>query len=530
MVRSWPYAALAFLALTSFPASAPAADDGQHQHHAGNAEKLGTVSFPTSCSAESQKAFTRALAMLHSFWYAEAREGFAAVAKGEPDCAIAYWGVAMSLYHPLWAPPGAPDMAAAREALEQAGRARLADARERAYLAAIEAFYRDDKALDHPGRAEAWHDAMERVHADYPGDDEAAIFHALSLLATAPRTDTTYTRQKQAAAILEKVWPARRDHPGVAHLLIHSYDSPGMAASGLDAARAYARIAPAAAHALHMPSHIFSRLGLWPESVASNIAAADAARKYSEQGKPSYGDEVHALDFLMNAYMQMRDLEAAERVITRLRSIPQSEEGRRPVIYARIVVPARYLVEQGLWNEASEVGPVEGEGSTRAFIHWIRGVGAARSGRVEQALAEASSLAALVENEKADPNSDGEEEFETLRLSVEAWTALAQGRKDDALHMMRRSADLCDSLIYSYAPVPAREQLGDMLMEVGRPAEALREYEVTLTSSPGRFNSLLGAAQAAAKLGDVEKSEAFLARLKKQAPKWAQSQLQSAQR
>ena len=523
-------AVLTVLCLLSFSVVRVAADDDPHSHHPGDAEQLGTVSFPTSCSPDAQKQFTRALAMLHSFWYPEARDGFAAVTKSDPDCAIAYWGVAMSLYHPLWAPPGKADVTAAREALARARLARRADNRERAYLAAIEAFYRDDDSLDHPARAEAWHKAMERLHADHPDDDEAAIFHALSLLATAPRTDTTYARQKRAAAILEKVWPVRRDHPGVAHLLIHSYDSPVMAASGVEAARAYARIAPSAAHALHMPSHIFSRLGLWQESAASNIASADAARKYSEQGKPSYGDEVHALDFLMNAYMQMRDLEAAEGVIARLRGIPQTEAGRRPVVYATVVVPARYLVEQGRWKEASEVGPVDGEGSTRAFIHWIRGVGAARSGGVEQAHAEAASLATLVEKEKADASSDGEEEFETLRLSVEAWIALAQGRTKEALRTMRRAADLFDSLIYSYSPVPAREQLADMLMETGAPAAALKEYEAALAASPGRFNSLLGAARAAAKVGDTQKSEAYLAKLRQQAPKWAQAQLQSAQR
>jgi tetratricopeptide (TPR) repeat protein len=503
---------------------APGALADPHSHHAGDADQLGSVSFPTSCSAESQAQFTKALAMLHSFWYPEAKNAFADVAGREPDCAIAHWGVAQSLFHPLWAPPAKTDLAEGTKALAKAERARLASPRERAYIAALAAYYRDHETLDHPTRAERWRRAMEKVQAAYPDDHEAAVFHALALLGTAPRTDTTYANQKKAAAILENIWPAEREHPGVAHLLIHSYDSPAMAAHGVEAARAYAKVAPAAAHALHMPSHIFSRLGLWQESAASNIASADAARRYSEAGKPSYGDEVHALDFLMNAYMQMRDLEAAERVIARLRAMPPAEPGRAQMFYATVVIPARYLVEQGRWKEAGGVGPVDGNESTRALIHWIRGTGAARSGNLRQAREEAAHLATLAAAAKKDPDSEDAEEFEALQLSVTAWTALADGRKDEALRLMRQAADLFDTLLYSYAPIPVREQLGDMLSELGRPAEALTAYEATLAARPGRFNSLLGAARAAAALGQTVKSEAFLAKLARQAPNWAAKQ------
>jgi tetratricopeptide (TPR) repeat protein len=514
------FSCLAVLAVAVLCSSASRAQEGHSHHPPGDVETLGKVDFPISCSPEAQGEFNRAVATLHSFWYPQAEKAFAAIAEREPECAIAYWGVAMSLYHPLWSPASEADAQKALAALEKAKQARTATARERGYLAAIAAYYDGFGKLDHPTRARAWSRKMEELHRKYPEDREAAIFYALSLLATARRTDTTYTNQKAATAILEKIWATDRRHPGVAHYLIHGYDSPVMAPQGLDAARAYAKIAPAAAHALHMPSHIFSRLGLWEESVESNIASAEAARRYTEQGMLSAGDEIHALDFLMNAYMQMRDLEAARGVIQRLRAIGKTEDDQHLLAYAHVVVPARYLVEQGMWQEAGIIGPMAGGATTRAMIYWIRGVGAARSGKPKLAQQSEEALALLVKSARSNPDVDYQENLEVARLSVQAWLAKAAGRSEEAVQLMREAAKRDDGIIYSRTRiVPAREQLAEMLAELGRTEEALAEYEAALQSAPGRFNALLGASRAAAALGQQAKAESYTAQLKKQAPK-----------
>ncbi|MBV9609642.1 MAG: hypothetical protein JO187_08800 [Acidobacteria bacterium] len=301
-MRTVVYFAVLLLICMSMLAVASAA---QEHDHSGMTGDLGTVSFPTSCAPGVQKQFERAVAMLHSFWYEESEKTFREVATTDPSCAIAYWGVAMSVYHPLWYPPDAASLNKGSEALAKAKAAGAKTPRERDFIGALDKFYADSDKLDHKTRAAAYEAAMEQVSAHYPDDREATIFYALALLGSASPTDKTYSHQQKAGAMLEKIFAQQPNHPGVAHYIIHSYDYPSLASRALPAARAYAKIAPAAPHALHMPSHIFTRLGLWQESIESNLASERAAKAYGERThmKSAWGQQLHAMDYLEYAYL-----------------------------------------------------------------------------------------------------------------------------------------------------------------------------------------------------------------------------------
>lgn len=309
---------------------------------AHDGETLGSVHFPISCTPTAQADFQRAVALLHSFWYEEALTAFTAITTAEPTCAMGYWGMAMSVYHPLWAPPSAATLAKGSAAIEK-GRGLTATPRERDYVAAIATFYTDHDTLDHRARAAAYEKAMAQVHARYPDDREAAVFYALALDATAAPTDKTYANQKKAAAILEKVYAEQPNHPGVAHYLIHSYDYPPLAGQGLVSARSYAKIAPAVPHALHMPSHIFTRLGLWQESIDSNLASARAGKAYyARLGKDTVWDQtLHALDYVVYAYLQTGQDTRARAVLEDLRAMPKAEPENFAAAYAYAAIPAR---------------------------------------------------------------------------------------------------------------------------------------------------------------------------------------------
>jgi hypothetical protein len=506
------YLAFAFacLALTLSAAA-------QHEHPAGEAEKLGQVNFPVSCDAAVQSRFNRSTAMLHSFWYDRAAETFAAVAEKDPACGMAYWGIAMTHYHQLWEAPRAADLKQGWAAVEKARSVGAKTERERDYIAAIEVFYKDSDKLDHHTRALAYERAMEQLHARYPDDREGTIFYALAVRANAPPGDKTYANQKKAGAILEPIFAEQSEHPGVAHYIIHCYDYPSLADKALEPARRYAKIAPDSPHALHMPSHIFTRLGLWQESIESNLASAAAARKYG-----AIGDELHAMDYLVYAYLQgARDREAEK--LLRVFPVQQTDPAYFAGLYAIGAMPARYAVERHRWAEAAalaappNVFPGGRYAWAEASIHFARALGAARTGNAEAARKGLQELASLRDSVAQTKETYWAEQVEIQQEITAAWLMLAEGKKEEALQKMRAAANHEDATdkhpVTPGVVLPARELLGDMLLELKQPAQALAEFEATLGAALNRFNALAGAARSAALSGDHKKASDYYAKL-----------------
>src|SRR6202046_5046926 len=360
--------------------------DKDHPHREDLTEtQLGTVQFPISCAASVQKAFTRGVALLHSFWYEEAEKEFLQIAKDDPDCAMAHWGIAMTLWHQLWNQPDEKVIARGLDEVHAAKRQaqKKARPRENAYIAAIAAFYSDSERLDHAARAKAYSDAMKKVYDTYPDDHEAATFYALSLLASEPHNDETFANRKAAAAILEKLFATEPEHPGVAHYLIHAYDKPQLAQLGIPAARRYAQVAPAAPHALHMPSHIFARVGLWQDDINSNLASVAATRKTAAMGMGGEGHQFHAMSFLVYAYLQSgREAEAA-KIIDELKTMPKMESmygmDFDPETNAASLFPAIYDLELRHWSDAAALTPVPGAlPGDLEITYWARAIGSAR--------------------------------------------------------------------------------------------------------------------------------------------------------
>jgi len=520
------FAVLAALAVAS-PLTADEPQAHQHQHSGTPPEKLGVVHFPVSCSEEAQRRFARATALLHSFWYDEAAKAYADVLAADPSCGMAHWGVAMSYYHPIWAPPAPDELSKGSQAAQRAKAAAPAmkTERERAYVAAVAAFYDGAQSADHRTRALRFEKALEAVARDHPGDHEAAVFHALALLGTALPTDKTYANQKKAAAILTKVLPDEPEHPGVAHLIIHSYDYPELAELGLDAARAYAKIAPSSPHALHMPSHIFTRLGLWDESIASNLASAASAKAHVEKTLPGAAsfDQLHALDYLEYAHLQEGDDARARAVLEQVSAAQKFDLPNFAAAYCLAAVPARYALERRSWKEAAAltVRPAGFPWKTfpyaEAIVHFARSMGAARSGDVaaaRQALARLDAIHGILQSSK-DVYWAGQVDIQ--RKAAAGWIAHAGGKDDEALALLRSASELedkTDKHPVTPGPVlPAREQLGDLLLELGKPAEALKEYEASNRISPNRFNGLLGAGRSAEKAGDAAKARELYGKL-----------------
>jgi hypothetical protein len=506
----------------------PAADEG-HAHEHG--EQLGKVDFPVSCNAAAQAAFQRGDALLHSFQYEDAEQAFAQAAAADATCAMAWWGTAMSLYHPVWAaanPAAAPTPADLKKGAEAVAKARAAGPktdRERDYIGAIEAFYKDAGTVDHPTRALAFETAMEQLSAKYPKDKEAAIFYAVALLGDAPPSDKTYVRQKKAAAILNTILPEAPEHPGVAHYLIHSFDYPALADLALTAARSYAKIAPSSPHALHMPSHIFTRLALWDESIASNLASRDAARKRMARlhpGATSFED-LHAQDYLAYAYLQGGRDDKAKAVLAEVAAAQTFDQEQFAAAYALAAVPARYALERRQWAEAAaltvrpETFPWAKFPYAEALTWFARGIGAARSGDAAGARADVEKLAAIQKALAEAKNGYWANQVEIQRLAAAGWLARAEKRDDEALGLARQAADLEDKTekhpVTPGAIVPARELLAEMLLDLKRPADALAEYEASLKVAPGRFNGVAGAARAAELSGDRAKARALYASL-----------------
>jgi len=490
----------------------------QHEHPAGDPGKLGKVSFPVSCDPSIQPQFSSAVAMLHSFWYEKASDTFAAVAEKDPTCGMAYWGMAMTRYHPIWEAPGPADLKAGAAALEKAKSAGAKTQRERDYIAALETFYKNSDKLDHRTRALAYEKAMEQLQARYSDDQEAAVFHALALLATAPPTDKTYANQKKAGAILEQIFVAQPEHPGVAHYIIHAYDYPPLADRALDAARRYAKIAPDSPHALHMPSHIFTRLGLWQESVDSNLASAASSQKNNAPG-----NELHAKDYLIYAYLQgARDIEAKNELQAVLKGRSDDPQYMN-WLYATGTSPARYAVERHSWAEAAALPvpantfPRERYAWTEANLHFARALGASRTGNTEAARRDLQQLGSIREILNQENNKYWADQVDIQREIAAAWITLAEGKREEALQQMRSAADHEDRTdklnVTPGVILPARELLGEMLLELKQPAQAMIEFEATLRTAPNRFNALSGAARAAKLSGDNEKAKTYYAKL-----------------
>ena len=514
---------LRFILITALVSVGVVSAQEAHQHQHDAPEKLGQVSFPVSCNNVAQQKFNRALALLHSFQYVEAELAFTEIRASEPNCAMAWWGEAMSMYHPLWLPPTTAELQKGREAIEKARTANAKTQRERDYIAALETFYKDADKLGHWERARAYAVSMERVYRRYPRDREAAIFYALALNGTAPASEKNLANRIKAAQILYRAWPHEPDHPGIAHYLIHSYDYPSMARLALPATRRYARVAPSSAHALHMPSHIFTRLGMWPDSIQSNLASATAAKAKAHPGAATH-DEIHAMDYLMYAYLQGAQDDQAKSILDQALAFSKVDEVVFQVAYAWTAIPARFALERRRWKEAASLTlptaefPWDRFRFAEANLYFARAVGAARSGNADIARQEVDKLASIqAALAGANTGYDWAGQVQIQHQTAAAWLAQAEGKTSEAAALLRAAAELEDSTdkhpVTPGAILPAREMLGDLLLELKQPAQALKEYEAVLQTAPNRFNSLCGAAHAAELAGNRQKARAYYTKL-----------------
>jgi hypothetical protein len=507
MIRSAPLLAALALAVP-LAAQAPEAHDG-------HAQQLGRVRFATSCRGFAQRGVERGVAYLHSFWYEKATEAFNAAAAADSSCAMAFWGQAMSLLHPLWTPPSPADAQVATLAIER-GLSRARTARERDYLEAIRAYYADYDHTDPTARLVRYATAMDSVRRHSPSDPEAAIFYALALIAVgqANATDTTFTYQKRADSILEPLFRREPRHPGLVHYLIHTNDVPQLAAHGLYAARRYAAIAPDVPHAQHMPSHIFTRLGLWDDDIASNRRSAAAARAYEvERGLSAMWDQrAHALDYLVYAYLQEGRDTAARRVVDEAAAAPAGyPAGSLTHEYAFAAIPARYALERGAWAAAARlaVRPAPEWPAAEAITHFARAIGAARSGDTAAARPELVALAQIESTltARAGPQAYWAGQVAIQRLAAGAWLELATGDTAAAILHSGQAADREDATqkhpVTPGPVLPARELEGDLLLAVGKPSAAAQAYTTALALSPNRSRSLFGLARAAELTGDM---------------------------
>ena len=505
----------------------------------GDLGKVGHVVLPTSCAAGVTADLQRGVALLHSFFYEEARRVFTAVATSDPSCAMAQWGIAMTHWHPIWAAPEAADFESGRAAAERASALTTALPLERDLVKAIAAFY-DSQASGDPtspsqschgvvagdirGRALAYEQAMAQVHARHPEDVEPTAFYALALLATAPPSDASYANQRKATALLEPFFVSQPNHPGVAHYLIHGYDYPELAARALPAARAYAGMAPWVPHALHMPSHIFTRLGLWNDAIAANLSAASAARKYEARFHPGAhaAEELHALDYAAYGYLQTAQDGKAAAIVAYLGTIDRTNPELDLVAgYPFATIPARYALERRRWSEAAVLTPsplAQRMPFIEANVVYARAIGAARSGNVASARADVERLGVLGEaSAKEAKFAFFVKQVELQRKAGQGWLLHAEHREIESLAAMRAAVELEDAIgkhpVTTGAVLPAREQLGDLLLEQGQPELALAEHERSLATSPNRFAGLYGAARAADRAGDRTKARAYYEKL-----------------
>jgi len=511
-------------------------------HHELTEQEVGSVHFATTCGegmseparAEFDASFNKAVALLHSFQYEDTRRAFETIAKKNPQCAMAEWGVAMSHYHGLWK---SGDVTAGRAAIlkarEIADSNAVTSAREKQYIEALAAVYSDEKA-DYASRGTAFEREMGELAAAYPADTEAQIFHALALKFSASPLDKAFSSEKKCGEILEPIFKQHPHHPGVAHYIIHCYDNPVLAEQGLGAARMYAKIAPVSAHANHMPSHIFTRVGSWEESITSNIKSAEIAAAQEKESKngEARDQRLHAMDYLEYAYLQTGQVKQAKAVLDEF-------AGFQPVAgltltgnYATGAIPARYSIELRKWKEASELKPMpDGVPWARALVWEAIGEGSARVGNLGRAN-EAEAKLAELHDEAAKINSYWSKQIEVQRREVSSWIADETGKKEEAIAGMRAAAELEESMdkdaVTPGAVTPAREMLAHMLAVQQRDKEALKEYEAVLKVTPKRFNALYGAAMAAHRSGNNASAARYLRELTEVAKREERPEVETA--
>jgi tetratricopeptide (TPR) repeat protein len=508
------------------PALAGAMDDmpGMAHHHHNDGpppgEQLGLVSFPTSCAPASQAAIARGVALLHSFGYTKARQQFEAITKSDPACAMAHWGVAMSQYHELWGHPD--DTAFKLGAAETATARSLASAspgatpREHTYIDALSAFF-DPADLKFGQRAEAYEAKMNALHTAFPDDVEGAAFDALAILAATAPTDTTLTHQHQALAILVPLFAAHPHHPGLAHYIIHTCDTPALAEDGLGAARAYAKIAAASPHALHMPGHIFARLGLWKEDIASNLASVVASKTAEAAGQPGAAHQMHADEFLIYAYLQIGEVKKAEALTGQMATIgkhmaemPGMDDMKDDGAFFDSELRAILAMETHRWQRLAALTPEAGARPYDTYdIYWGQGVAAGHLRDPKLAAAALANFDKSMDAERTSPTSSDIPSLEIKRDELLGWQAFAEDRPADAVTALRKAADQQDKLGQEEVDIPAREMLGDLLLLEHQPVEALAAYREALKLSPNRLNGLRGAAEAARQAGHADEAAMF---------------------
>ena len=476
-------------------------------------QRFGTVHFATSCNETAQRRFDRGIRYQHSFWYRQSQEIFEDVLKADPECGIAYWGIALSLLINPHAPPPGPNLPLGLAAIQKGKAVSAKTQRERDYIDALAVFYTDYGKVPHGARVQAYLKAMEALAGRYPNDDEAQIFYAITLNVAASPNDKTYSNQLKGAAILEPIFRRQPRHPGVAHYLIHLYDTPALAEKGLAAAKRYAGIAPAAPHAQHMPSHIFTRVGAWNESIASNTASARAAKDGRE-----FDDQLHAMDYMVYAYLQLGQDQKAQAVVADMIAVAGINPDRFVGPYALAVSPARYTVERGDWKGAAEL-PVRASkfAYADAMTHFARALGAARVGDLDAAKADIAKLAELRQKLREAKDTYWTEQVDIQWQVASAWVLYAEGKYNDALKAMSAAADAEDKTdkhpVTPGVPTPARELLGAMLLDRGMAPDALAAFEATIKKEPNRFNAIAGAARAAERLGDKAKAKEYYQKL-----------------
>jgi tetratricopeptide (TPR) repeat protein len=512
----------------------------------GDLRGVGKVTFPITCAPDVQSDFARGVALLHSFFYEEARRVFTSVAERDPKCAMAQWGVAMTWWHPIWTPPTPDEMRAGKAAIEKAMAMNAGTDRERGFITALNIYYNtaDSSSAAPVGqschgpvgprdRVVAYEKAMRQLRDKYPEDFEVQSFYAFAVLSTGYATpnDTTLSKQLEAAGILEKLWKQNANHPGVVHYLIHSYDYPQFAQRGLTAAKTYDSIAPWVPHALHMPSHIFTRLGMWDESIAANRASAEASRAYAamRHRDATEAEELHALDYMAYSYLQeAQDTEAKKIVDLAAKVRKTNPELEFSAAYALAAIPTRYAFERNDWAAAANLSiPNVPHWSSfpfmEALIEYGHALGRAHTGDLEGARKAIARMQQLRDATK-EPKFDYFKSHLDLQMqAVSAWVAAAEGKKNDAIDMLRRAADSEDILgkhpVSPGALIPIREQFGTLLLEMGQPKEAQREFEAALKIYPGRFRGLYGAAQAAELAGDNQDASRYYTKLAAQTSK-----------
>ena len=493
-----------FLPLLLGFAATPASAADEHAGH----PVLGTVHFAVTCGPEAQQAFDEAMKLQHSFWYQAAHDGFSEVLQRDPECVMAYWGIAMTKLTNPFSPPTAQNLADGWTALEQARQQDAKTEREAGYIDALSAFYRDADTKDHRTRVLAYEEAMAQLHARYPDDAEAAIHYALALNVAALPTDKSYAKQLQAAEILEVEVVRQPDHPGVVHYLIHTYDYPPLAERGLGAADRYADLAASAPHALHMPSHIYTRLGYWDRSIETNTRSAEVARAAKDMG-----GELHARDYMVYAYLQTGRDEAARQAMQEGQQFAGAELSSPGGPFALAAMPARLAMERGAWEEAANLTPRPSKFAfADAMTHFARAVGLARSGRPEAAAADVEALQRLADALRPS-NAYWAEQVDIQQMAATAWVAYAENRRDEGLALMRSAVEReANTEKHALTPgplAPAREQLAEMLLAADRPAEALEAFEAVQQVEPNRLRALAGAGQAAALAGDPDRAKRY---------------------